>query len=413
MKKLFVVLLTLVAMSVSGQVSWFSQTIDTSQNLNYVKFFNSQTGFVTSDNKWYKTTNGGLNWIVFISVTNINSKYFVTPNLIWYSHYYQPPVPPYNPYEDLEKTVNGGLTWSSMLSGNGIGYPAIFFIDNLTGWVMDYYYLYRTSNGGTNWNYNSIQEITYGLQFLNSNYGYFYSGTNRIYKSTNSGINWSLTFIANNTIQGFTFLDTINGYFCGNSSSPSIHGMVLKTTNGGYNWIEILRDYTQINNINFVNNNTGYALFNPNTLYRTSNGGLNWSKQIPDSTKILNAIHFINAYTGWLVGNQGIVLYTTNGGSTFIDEIKSTIPYSFSLFQNYPNPFNPTTKIKFEIAKAGDVKIVVYDVSGREVQTLVDDALKPDTYETVFNGAMLTSGIYFCRLSAGDFIQTRRMVMIK
>jgi hypothetical protein len=83
------------------------------------------------------------------------------------------------------------------------------------------------------------------------------------------------------------------------------------------------------------------------------------------------------------------------------------------LSQNYPNPFNPTTKIKFDIVRAGDVKIVVYDVMGREVQTVLNERLQPGTYEASFDASQLTSGVYFYKITAGDFLQTKKMLMIK
>jgi hypothetical protein len=98
---------------------------------------------------------------------------------------------------------------------------------------------------------------------------------------------------------------------------------------------------------------------------------------------------------------------------TSINQITSNVPENYSLYQNYPNPFNPTTKIKFDVARIGDVKIIVYDAMGREVQTLVNESLKPGTYEASFDGSQLTSGVYFYKITAGDFSQTKKMLMIK
>jgi len=96
-----------------------------------------------------------------------------------------------------------------------------------------------------------------------------------------------------------------------------------------------------------------------------------------------------------------------------IQNINTEIPSSYSLGQSYPNPFNPMTNVKFSIVNTGDVKIVVYDVQGREVQTLVNERLSAGTYEAKFDGSMLTSGVYFYKLSAGDFTETKRMILIK
>jgi hypothetical protein len=86
---------------------------------------------------------------------------------------------------------------------------------------------------------------------------------------------------------------------------------------------------------------------------------------------------------------------------------------AFSLNQNYPNPFNPTTVISFQLSVAGQVVLKVYDVMGREVQTLVNESLKPGTYQASFDGSTLNSGVYFYKISAGEFTDTKRMLMIK
>ncbi|MGV8018665.1 MAG: T9SS type A sorting domain-containing protein [Ignavibacteria bacterium] len=97
-----------------------------------------------------------------------------------------------------------------------------------------------------------------------------------------------------------------------------------------------------------------------------------------------------------------------------VRNISTLNPNKFKLHQNYPNPFNSVSKIKFEIAKLGDVNITVYDILGKEVSSLVNEKLKPGTYETFFDGSGLSSGIYFCRLivntESKDF---KKMILLK
>jgi hypothetical protein len=120
-------------------------------------------------------------------------------------------------------------------------------------------------------------------------------------------------------------------------------------------------------------------------------------------------------------------------GSSSIRIISSEVPTEYKLYNNYPNPFNPTTKIKFDIPASSlsfpntsplergfrgvflgnPVKLVVYDVMGREVQTLVNEKLNPGTYEVTFDGSNLSSGIYFYQLRIGDFIQTKKLILLK
>jgi len=94
------------------------------------------------------------------------------------------------------------------------------------------------------------------------------------------------------------------------------------------------------------------------------------------------------------------------------------IPNKFALSQNYPNPFNPSTTINFSIPndnsrRSGEVKLVVYDILGREIKILVNKKMTPGQHEVQFNADELTSGIYFYTLSAGDFFQTRKMILLK
>jgi flagellar hook assembly protein FlgD len=87
--------------------------------------------------------------------------------------------------------------------------------------------------------------------------------------------------------------------------------------------------------------------------------------------------------------------------------------YGFTLFQNYPNPFNPETKIQFWIPKSGNVKLTIYDVSGRQIDELVNRKLNAGTFEVTWNGSNLSSGIYFYKLVAEGFAETKKMIMVK
>ncbi|MBK8982047.1 MAG: T9SS type A sorting domain-containing protein [Ignavibacteria bacterium] len=96
-----------------------------------------------------------------------------------------------------------------------------------------------------------------------------------------------------------------------------------------------------------------------------------------------------------------------------IQPMNTNVPASFNLYQNFPNPFNPATSIKFDIAKKGKVSLVVFDILGRELSTLINESLNPGTYQVSFDGSGLSSGIYFCRLQSGDYSTTTKMNLIK
>ncbi|HEY3250614.1 MAG TPA: T9SS type A sorting domain-containing protein [Ignavibacteria bacterium] len=117
---------------------------------------------------------------------------------------------------------------------------------------------------------------------------------------------------------------------------------------------------------------------------------------------------------------QGMVI--RGGGQIIIavENISTEIPREFRLFQNFPNPFNPTTKIKFDIPPLSFnkglqplVQIKVYDILGSEAATLVNEQLKPGTYEIEWDASNYPSGVYYYKLVADDFTETKRMVLIK
>jgi hypothetical protein len=94
------------------------------------------------------------------------------------------------------------------------------------------------------------------------------------------------------------------------------------------------------------------------------------------------------------------------------------VPEGFKLYQNYPNPFNPVTKIKFSIPSpykelVQNIKLVIYDILGREAATLVNEPLQPGVYETEFDGTNYASGVYFYSLKYGDYYQATKMILLK
>lgn len=135
--------------------------------------------------------------------------------------------------------------------------------------------------------------------------------------------------------------------------------------------------------------------------------------------------NFSNANSG---GNW--ILRLSNGGSTTagkllgwglrinnsitgIEPISNIIPSVFKLHQNYPNPFNPSTNIRFDISVDANVKIIIYDLLGRQVQVLTDEYRFAGSYEVRFDASALSSGMYFYRLRAGSFTDIKKMVLIK
>lgn len=106
-------------------------------------------------------------------------------------------------------------------------------------------------------------------------------------------------------------------------------------------------------------------------------------------------------------------LFLGNRSSIGISQIGTNVPKTFALQQNYPNPFNPITKIKFDIARATNVKLEVYNNLGQVIKVLYNGFKTPGFYETDFNASELSSGVYYYRLTTDYYTNTKKMMVIK
>jgi hypothetical protein len=105
--------------------------------------------------------------------------------------------------------------------------------------------------------------------------------------------------------------------------------------------------------------------------------------------------------------------FNTSGIFTAIGEVGTTTPFEYSLSQNYPNPFNPTTQIDYQIPKAGNVRLSIYNALGQEVDVLVNESQNAGNHVTNWNASAFPSGVYVYKLESGSFISNKKMILIK
>jgi len=144
-----------------------------------------------------------------------------------------------------------------------------------------------------------------------------------------------------------------------------------------------------------------------NITYQSFQGWLE-GEWVPFTTTM--TIEISDKLSFWFQGGE-VFLYYGNP-VTDVNEIDQ-LPTKFSLEQNYPNPFNPTTRIEYQVASNENVTIKVFDAIGREVTTLVNEQLQPGVYEVDFNAAAFSSGVYFYSIRAGNFVQTKKMILLR
>jgi photosystem II stability/assembly factor-like uncharacterized protein len=426
MKKIILILLVALLPPISkncySQSNWVLLNTSTNYNLLSVFFINSETGFTGGvTGNLLKTTNGGINWAIkYTASSTIADIFFINNNTGWVIGYGGVKL----------KSTNCGETWFSISNSNHSKY-SIQFKDSLLGfdvggWNGAIYE--KTTDGGMSWNqmlfsqynnFNNIFFINYNTGFIAGCRNLNYISNSPLLKTTDGGTTWINKLPRMPEYQNVQFTSNDTGYVIW------YYQYLMKTINCGENWDSIYKFILNpINDSYFINNNTGFVISSDGSghgvVYKTINGGFNWSTSIFNTQIPLNAIRFINPNTGYIACENGYIYKTTNGG-VGIKQISEIVPRSYSLSQNYPNPFNPVTKIRFDLPNRFPIKtfgndrvvLKVYDILGKEIETLVNEQLAPGTYSVDFDSTNFPSGVYFYRIVAGDFISVKRMVLIK
>ena len=341
--------------------------------------------------------------------------------------------------------VNTGLT-TNMVSGLIFNNPDLF----AGCWGQ----VFRSTNLGTNWTDASsgIMGTEMGsFAVIGSNIfgGNYASGC---FWTTDNGANWSFANSGLTNTQVKALLATGNNLFAGTSG-----GGVFLSTNNASSWSANNNGLTDLYVKALAKNGTYmFAGTASGGIFRSLNGGANW-EQVNNGLTNLQVNAFAVSDTNLFAGTMGGgVFYSSNNGENWIqvntgmtgtgivysfavkdpyifagsiakvwrrlisDIITSNseisdihVPNEYTLKQNYPNPFNPSTIIKYSVPQASEVQIKVSDILGNEIETLVNEEKPVGTYEITWNAEDLTSGVYFYRLRAGSFIDTKKMILLK
>lgn len=433
-----------------GGYNWIHKNIN-----ELVSFFS--ISFVDINNGWiagngfnvgtgviYKTTNGGVSWqqkTIGVS-TDIYSIFFLNSNYGWAAGDFA-----------ILRTTDGGETWNSQ---SVFFFNSIYFIDQNLGWVVgETGQIKKTTNSGLSWvNLGIDLEDFSCVKFYNSDVGWVSGREGRVWKTTNGGINWSLQI--QNLNQSFYSIDLVNENTVWLSSDS---GVVYYSLNSGADWqIQQTTIDENLFSIFFINNNTGWVVGEKGRILKTINSGLP-VELLSFKSSVENQSVRLNWITATEVNNAGfeverkrnenwqVIGYVQGNGSTtepklysFIDEdlllgsyqyrlkqldyngtfeysniieVEIDLPTGYTLSQNFPNPFNPNTKIRWGVPTNGYQSLIVYDILGNIVEKLVDEFRNAGQYEIGFSSSNLASGIYYYRLTSGEFIETRKMLLMK
>ena len=349
----------------------------------------------TSLNGVYHSSNNGANWIN----TSLNNR--VIQKLLSVNNILYAGTSEYGIY----LSTNSGTNWIQTSLNN----RSIYAITPLTQFGSYLYAggdstgLYYSLNSGSNWNVIGLNGMTiYSIEVAGS---VILAGTANfgVYYSSNNGVNWYPTNLSNTSV--FSFADTSNVVFAGTSNS------IYKSTNFGVNWIQSGLVDELVGEIVISGNNVFAGTFSGG-VYVSNNNGLNWEQRNEGLTQhTATGLCLANGFI--FAGTQNSVFKRNISELIGIELLSNIVPEEFILSQNYPNPFNPLTNMRFSVPKSGFVKLTVFDVLGRKVETLVNENLNAGTYNADWNALNYSSGVYFYRLDTDELSLTKTMILMK
>ncbi len=429
-------------------------------SLNDVCFVEENIGVAVGDlGTILRTSDGGDNWIVQSSgtISTLNGVYFTDVNTGTAVGFDLVADTNSNPFVGIIlRTTDGGNNWTKQTNGANCMLNDVHFIDVNNGTIVGGSdglsggpgTILRTTDGGENWviQLSDTTAIAFnGVYFTDVNTGtavgcgHWNAALQRyeskILRTTNGGINWiSQNSGVTGQLHSVCFTNANVGWIVGGDGYANSLGIMLKTTDGGDTWIDLGSIFTSgLYDVCFTDANTIIAVGSTwvdnnraSGFIKTTDSGNSWFGYSLVPNGWFSAVSFTDSDHGTIVcsdesNGSGVILRTTDGGNnwvnqnvTFAEEGQTQkLPIEYFLSQNYPNPFNPSTKLSYSITQSGLVTLKVYDVLGTEIETLVNEGKPVGTYELNWNGANLPSGVYFYRLQAGSFVQTRKMILLK
>jgi photosystem II stability/assembly factor-like uncharacterized protein len=412
MKKLIFILFVIMFFAITANAQWVQQYTGTTANLYDIEFLNRYTGWcVGTGGTCLKTTNGGINWVQMnhpVGSKPIESVHIVDSNVVYFV----------GNYETIFKTTNGGSSWIVIKNGpggQGNSYFGLYFLNENTGWISGISKISKTTNGGLTFDSTYIEGWTYDMYFKDANTG-FVTSEGLVFKTTNGGSSWfrSLELFDTRIFWKISFVDNQYGWVASYNGAS-----VYRTNNLGINW-SLIYDSTKVLwmfGVCFINKDTGFIGGQYNKLFKTTDGGYNWTRENTQTNmQTFESIEFVNDTVGWVCSTSGVILHTTSGGQTLTSVPVQIENFAgvYELSQNYPNPFNSHTKIEFSIPKFSEVRIVLYDILGRQCEIITAGIYQEGKYEVIFNSRDISSGVYFYTLEVnGKVLKSKKLIIQK
>lgn len=354
----------------------------------------------------------------------------------------------------IYKTTDGGATWAEqyrfIIPGTYLN--AIAFWDEQHGIaigdpISGAFFMVRTTNGGLSWQAVPATHIPapcpgewagiYGgggpiistigdkHAWFGGAYGQASSDSIRVFRTNDQGLTWSVSSTPISMtgdfhgISSVVFADTLNGYVGGGNFGIQPQGSIMaKTTDGGKTWSAVPSFPSSekfVYSLAYIPHSFPHLLIanvDGGGSFVSKNSGDSWAKI---SDELLYGLTFVNPITGWSGSDNGMIA-TFNGNLLTIsslDAFASGPSREIQLLQNYPNPFSQTTTIQFEVKRRSQIRVKVFDLTGKEIALLKEGMLGKGIHEVVWDAADMPNGAYFYRLEAGEASQARLLTILR
>jgi photosystem II stability/assembly factor-like uncharacterized protein len=368
----------------------------------------------------YRSTNDGISWVAIDSGLS-NSKvcaFAIIDSSIFAGTY----------DGGAFLSTNNGSNWIAINTGLTSNHINTFAVSGANLFAGTESGVFLSTNNGTNWNERNTGLTNPDIQVLVATDTNLFVGTysGGIFLSTNNGISWTAVnngLPTNSYIYSLVALSNVTGgknlfagtgvWGSGSHGAPTVYAKgIYHSTNNGANWIAVdsfMTAYSFVVSGNNIFTGTGSGVFfstNNGTSWIECNVGLiEWPVVYALAISGTNLFCALSVGSVWKRPLSDII--------TSVERRSTDLPTQFNLDQNYPNPFNPATNISFSIPSKSFVSLKVFDIMGREVSTITSEEMSVGNYSKQWNAANIPSGVYFYRLQAGSFTETKKMILLK
>ncbi len=236
-----------------------------------------------------------------------------------------------------------------------------------------------------------------------------------IFRSRDDGKTWARIYAGGaDTIISALAFNKSGHIFAGALLTTAFQGGIIRSTDEGKTWQEVMPYRSDDFVTSFVLNDAGeiFAAAFRSGVFRSSDNGQSWHHENSGLLRLNVNTLALDSKGFMFAGTRGNGVFRSSASTAVAERSDKNIPATFDLKQNYPNPFNPATMIEFSIPVQSRVTIKIIEASGREFAVLADRNFPPGSHRITWNASQIASGVYFCRMTAGNFTQIRKLLLL-